>query len=139
MSRHVYTLKKPAGWHKERWREALPLGNGLTGVLIPGAIGEETIQFNRFDLWEDGADPPVPDITDAFRAMRKALDRGDYAAANDDNISRALREKGYEAWAGCPHPLGWLDIVFEPPALFRRYRRGLAEPAFLGILCIYPG
>lgn len=125
MSRHIYTLKKPAAWYKERWREALPLGNGLTGVLIPGAIGEETICFNRFDLWEDGDNPPVPDVTDAFRAQRAALDRGDYAAANDDNIGRALREKGYEAWCGCPHPLGWLEIRFVPSALFRRYRRGV--------------
>ena len=90
MSRHIYTMKKPAGWHKELWREALPLGNGLTGALIPGAIGKETIQFNRFDLWEDGEDPPVPDVTDAFRAQRAALDRGDTAAANGDALGRAL-------------------------------------------------
>ena len=125
MSRHVYTLKKPAAWHKERWREALPLGNGLTGALIPGAVGEETITFNRFDLWEDGDDPPIPDVTAAFRAQRAALDRGDDAAANDDNIGRALREKGYAAGCGCPHPLGWLELRFEPAALFRRYRRGV--------------
>ena len=125
MSRHIYTLNKPASWHKEHWREALPLGNGLTGALIPGAIGEETVTFNRFDLWEDGEDPPVPDVTEAFRAQRAALDRGDYAAANDDNIGRALREKGYAASCGCPHPLGWLEIRFVPPALFRRYRRGV--------------
>ena len=125
MSRHIYTLKKPAAWHKERWREALPLGNGLTGALIPGAIGEETITFNRFDLWEGGEDPPVPDVSAAFRAQREALLRGDYTAANKDNIGRALREKGYEAWCGCPHPFGWLDIRFEPPALFRQYIRGV--------------
>ena len=118
-------MKKPAGWHKELWREALPLGNGLTGALIPGAIGKETIQFNRFDLWEDGEDPPVPDVTDAFRAQRLALDRGDSAAANGDVLGSALREAGYEAWLGCPHPLGWLDIGFAPSALFRHYERGV--------------
>ena len=125
MSRHVVTMKQPAAWHKERWREALPLGNGLTGALIPGAIGEETVLFNRFDLWEDGEDPPVPDVTEAFRAQRAALDRGDYAAANSDNIGRALREKGYGARCGCPHPLGRLALRFVPPALFRHYRRGI--------------
>ena len=90
MSRHIYTMKKPAGWHGELWREALPLGNGLTGALIPGAIGKETIRFNRFDLWEGGEDPPVPDVTQAFRAQRAALDRGDTAAANGDALGRAL-------------------------------------------------
>lgn len=54
MSRHIYTLKKPASWAKELWREALPLGNGLTGILIPGSVGREEITFNRFDLWEGG-------------------------------------------------------------------------------------
>ncbi len=125
MSRHIYTLKKPAGWHKERWREALPLGNGLTGALISGAIGEESVQFNRFDLWEDGSDPPVPDVTEAFYGMREALDREDYTSANADVLGRALREKGYEARLDCPHPLGWLDIGFVPPALFRNYSRGV--------------
>ena len=56
MSRHIYTLKKPAGWHKELWREALPLGNGLTGVLIPGAIGHEQITFNRHNIYENAVD-----------------------------------------------------------------------------------
>ena len=125
MSRHVYTLKKPAGWHRERWREALPHGNGLTGALIPGAVGEDNIQFNRSDLWEGGSDPPLPDVTEAFYAMREALDRGDYDSVNRDNLGRALREKGYEAWLDCPHPLGWLDITFAPPALFRHYLRGV--------------
>ena len=41
MSRHIYTLKKPAGWHKELWREALPLGNGLTGFQ------QSTLHFAR--------------------------------------------------------------------------------------------
>ena len=125
MSRHIYTIKTPAGWHKEQWREALPLGNGLTGVLIPGEIGNETVTFNRHDLWEGGSDPPVPDVTSAFYTMREALDRGDYAAANRDNLGKALREKGYEAHLDCPHPLGWLGIRFSPPGLFRRYRRGV--------------
>ena len=82
MSRHIYTLRRPAGWHKELWREALPLGNGLTGVLIPGAIGREEITFNRHDLWEGGYDREIPDVTDTVRDMREALDRGDYEAVN---------------------------------------------------------
>lgn len=125
MSRHIYTLQKPATWHKELWREALPLGNGLTGVLITGSIGNESIQFNRHDLWEGGGDQPIPDVTQAFHAMRDALDRGDYAAANQDNMGVALREQGYATPIDCPHPLGWLDMTFEPSALFYHYRRGV--------------
>ncbi|MBQ7638202.1 MAG: glycoside hydrolase N-terminal domain-containing protein [Clostridia bacterium] len=79
MSRHIYTLRKPAGWYKETWREALPIGNGLTAALITGAIGEENIIFNRFDLWEDGCDPPVPDVTEAFFQCGRLLTNGTFA------------------------------------------------------------
>ena len=125
MSRHIYTLKKPAAWHKELWREALPLGNGLTGVLIPGSIGKEQITFNRFDLWEGGADREIPDVSDTLRDMRDALDRGDYQGANRENLASALREKGYGTPIDCPHPLGWLEMEFDPGALFKHYRRGV--------------
>lgn len=125
MNRHIYTLKKPAGWHKELWREALPLGNGLTGVLLLGAIGYESLHFNRHDLWEGGKDLPIPDVTDVLQDMRDALDRGDYEAANRNNLGVALQQRGYGAPIDCPHPLGWLDMSFEPAAVFKHYRRGV--------------
>lgn len=126
MSRHVYTLKKPAAWFGESWREALPLGNGLTGVIVPGAVADEHIQFNRHDLWHGGNDGgEIPDITDAFRRMREFIDAGDYVSANQDNLAKALREKGYGAMCECPYPLGWLDMIFVPEGMFRHYRRGV--------------
>ena len=126
MSRHVFTLNRPASWPHEEWREALPLGNGLTGVLIPGSIAAERILFNRHDLWHGGSDGgEIPDITETFRAMRGALDRGDYAAANRDNFMRALREKGYSSGPEVPYPLGTLRLTFTPEGMFRHYRRGV--------------
>lgn len=125
MSRHIYTLKKPSSWHRENWREALPLGNGLTGVLIPGAIAEESITFNRHDFWMGGGDEPIPDITHAFREMREMLDRGDYEGANRDNLMGALREKNYGVCPGAPAPLAFLDMHFTPTAPFKGYRRGV--------------
>lgn len=126
MSRHIYTLNRPASWPGEEWREALPLGNGLTGVLIPGSIAAEHITFNRHDLWHGGSDGgAIPDITEAFRAMRDAIDRGDYAAANQDNLMAALQEKGYSAGPEAPYPLGWLNLAFTPAGMFRHYRRGV--------------
>ncbi len=125
MNRHVYTLKKPASWYGESWREALPLGNGLTGVLIPGAIAEESIIFNRHDLWQGGGDQPIPDVADTFREMREMIDRGDYAAANRDNILHALQKKGYGTCPDSPYPLGRLEMTFVPTAMFKHYRRGV--------------
>ena len=90
MNRHVYTLERPASSLGQMWREALPLGNGLTGVLIYGAIGEETVHFNRFDLWEGGVDGSIPDVSDTFKKMREAVLSGDYLSANQDNLMHAL-------------------------------------------------
>lgn len=126
MDRHIYTMKRPASCFGEQWREAMPLGNGLTGALIPGAIAEERIQFNRFDLWHHG-DPgnAVPDVSDVFAEMRRSMDAGDYAAANQDNLRTALMERGYHCGMECPAPMGWLNISFAPGSVFRRYRRGV--------------
>ncbi|MCQ2431532.1 MAG: glycoside hydrolase N-terminal domain-containing protein [Clostridia bacterium] len=124
-SRHIFTLRYPASWHGETWRDALVLGNGLTGVLVPGAIGDESIHFNRFDLWHGGKDMEIPDISDTFRAMRSAIDASDYPAANKDNLMHALKEKGYTVGCETPYPLGWLDLHFEPDGIFRHYRRGI--------------
>ncbi|MBQ4353645.1 MAG: glycoside hydrolase N-terminal domain-containing protein [Clostridia bacterium] len=126
MNRHIYTLKKPASCYGEMWRDALPLGNGLTGVLIPGAAACESIHFNRHDLWHGGGEnSAVPDVSDAFRAMRKFIDDGDYASANRDNLRAALAEKGYKAGCEVPYPLGWLDFEFVPEKMFSHYRRGV--------------
>ena len=126
MSRHIFTLNRPASWPHEEWREALPLGNGLTGVLIPGSIAAEHITFNRHDLWHGGSEGGViPDITETFRAMREAIDRGDYTAANQDNLMTALQEKGYSSGPEVPYPLGTLNLTFTPEGMFRHFRRGV--------------
>jgi len=124
-NRHIYTLRHPASWPGEAWREALPLGNGLTGVLVPGAIGEECIHFNRHDLWRGSKDTEIPDVSDTFRAMRDAIDAGDYLAANQDNLMHALIEKEYTVTVERPYPLGWLDLHFVPNGIFHHYRRGV--------------
>ena len=126
MNRHIYTMRKPASWHGELWREALPLGNGLTGALVTGAIADESIQFNRHDLWHGKGDGgAIPDITETFRQMRAFIDSEDYVSANQDNFRQALREKGYRAFCESPYPLGWLDLKFVPDGMFRHYRRGV--------------
>ena len=131
MSRHIYKLKKPAAWHGEAWREALPIGNGLTGALIHGYIANERIIFNRHDLWEGGYDRPIPDVSDTFLEIRRLIDAGDFEAANKNLFQRALYERGYftelgyNTTVGTPHPLGTLHINFSADKLFRDYERGI--------------
>lgn len=124
-SRHIYTLKKPASWYGEMWREALPVGNGLTGALISGAIAQESIIFNRHDLWHGGSDTELPDISDTFRKMREYIDSGNYTDANQDNFMTALQEKGYCAEVETPYPHGYFDIDLVFDGMFHSYRRGV--------------
>ena len=126
MNRHILKMKHPASWHNDQWREALMLGNGLTGVLMHGAIAEERIQFNRHNLWR-GGNPggEIPDISETFRAMRKQILDGDYRGANKNQMEAALKEKGYAASPHTPTPLGTLLTFFTPEVMFTGYERGL--------------
>ena len=126
MSRHIVKMKHPAAWHGESWREALMLGNGLTGILVHGAIAEETIQVNRFDLWHGGnAGGEIPDISDTFAKMRSDIQNNDYAAANQNVMAAALRDNGYSAGPQVPYPLGYLKISYTPETVFHAYERGI--------------
>ena len=126
MNRHLITINHPASWHGELWRDALRFGNGLSGILMHGAIAEETIQCNRWDLWH-GGNPggEIPDISDTFREMREKILAGDYTGANTNMMAAALREKGYGASPEVPHPLGSLKISTEPETVFKNYKRGI--------------
>ena len=126
MSRHIYTLSYPASWHNEVWKEALPLGNGLTGVLVSGAIGYEKLHFNRHDIWTGSDDSmDIPNVSDAIAKMREYIDQGDYESANNEVVHEALKAAGYKAKASPPCPLGYLNMTFEPNGTFRHYRRGV--------------
>lgn len=44
---HTLKYNKPA----KKWREALPLGNGYTGIMIYGSLKKERFCFNEGTLW----------------------------------------------------------------------------------------
>lgn len=44
---HIIKYTKPAKF----WHEALPLGNGLTGVMVYGSLKREQFCFNDGTLW----------------------------------------------------------------------------------------
>ncbi|MBQ8641981.1 MAG: glycoside hydrolase N-terminal domain-containing protein [Clostridia bacterium] len=126
MNRHILKINRPASWHGELWRDALFLGNGLSGILMHGAIAEETIQCNRYNLWHGGSPGgEIPDISHTFAEMREKILSGQYAEANNNCMAQALRQKGYTASPEVPHPLGSLKISMEPETIFREYERGI--------------
>ncbi len=84
---NVLKYDRPA----EFFEEALPVGNGNLGALVYGRTGLERISLNDISLWtgepeknvrSDGAAPKIATV-------RRALDRGDYAAA--DSLQQFLQ------------------------------------------------
>ena len=43
----VMQSERPA----RRWKEAFPVGNGKTAVMVYGGIGRERLDFNDATLW----------------------------------------------------------------------------------------
>lgn len=120
----ILYMKRPASWPYELGREAIPLGNGRTGVLVPGSVGDEEIIFNRYDLWHWEKAGKLPDISGALQKMRELIDAGKYAEANDCMYD-SLNENGYVSSPGSPLILGSLKLHFKSDAPFSRYRRVL--------------
>ncbi len=123
--RHTMLLKRPASWRGDMWRTALPGGNGLTGVLMHGAVALESVQLNRHDLWHGGGRTgPLPDLSDTLANMRAAILDGNYREANG-MLSAALRDTGFREGLSTPYPLGLLQIRHTCTAPFTGYRRGV--------------
>ncbi len=124
--RHTILLKRPASWRGDMWRTALPGGNGLTGVLLHGAVAVESIQLNRHDLWYGGGrNGTLPDLSETLAAMRCSILSGRYQEANG-MLSAALSASGFHEGLSSPYPLGMLQIHHPCTGVFSAYRRGIS-------------
>ena len=115
-------MKRPASWPRELGRDAVPLGNGKTGALVPGSVGDEEIIYNRYDLWHWEKKSEIPDLHDTLQKVRNQIDAGDYETANDYMYNQ-LCNNGYNSKSGKPMILGSLKLHFETESLFSHYRR----------------
>lgn len=64
---HQMLFRKPL----DRWDEALPLGNGLTGCLIWGNGAPIRLSLDRADLWDTR---PAPEVLDREFTYRKLVE-----------------------------------------------------------------
>ncbi|MBR2335945.1 MAG: glycoside hydrolase N-terminal domain-containing protein [Clostridia bacterium] len=127
MSRNILLLKRPASVNKEMWKTGLPIGNGITGALVFGAVSEETIIITRHDLWHARENyKPLPDVSFALEEMRKKIDGGDYHGARNI-MYEALGDRGYPSFKeAVPFPLGSINLNYQHDGLFfKGYRRGI--------------
>lgn len=123
-SRYTLKLKYPASWWRNKWREALPAGNGTIGAAVLGAVADETIILTHSGLWQGGRVEPVPDVSHTLPETRKLMDEGRYAEANW-HLTNALKETGYRAKMAAPMPLADLVLTMGADQPFRRYQRSL--------------
>ena len=117
-------LKMPASWSSDRSMDSLPIGNGKTGALIYGAVKSENIIINRYDLWNSGKTPELPDISATLKQVRHLMDMGEFKQANY-LASDELKQKGYKASPASPFTLCNLKITLFNKKEFKHYRRVL--------------
>ena len=115
-------MRRPASFEGDWAREATPLGNGRTGILVGGGIGTEHIIFNRTDMWHRAYREELPDMSALLPEMRNLMDDGNYADANH-YMYDALKEKGFHCNYGLPQTLGELTVSYDTDSLFSKYRR----------------
>ncbi len=128
--------KKLTLWYKQpavKWQQALPLGNGHTGVMVYGGIKLERIELTENTCYsgeasdynnQEGAAQAVPEI-------RKALFKHDYKTAGELCERIIGRRLNY----GTNLPFGNLVIDFGHPAdQISDYRRELQLDNALSIV-----
>ncbi|XEC95808.1 glycoside hydrolase N-terminal domain-containing protein [Paenibacillus tarimensis] len=122
--RNVLLLKYPASWWKNKWREALPAGNGTIGASVYGAVQDETVLLNHAELWHGGRADTLPDVSGTLPQTRQLMDEGRYMEANWF-LTNALKDEGYEARMASPVPLADLKLSMPGEKAFQGYRRYL--------------
>ncbi|MCM2369369.1 glycoside hydrolase family 95 protein [Aporhodopirellula aestuarii] len=104
------------------WAEALPIGNGRLGAMVYGGVQQERLQLNEDTLWSGG--PHSYDNPEAYShlaTVRKLLDQGDYAKAEDVAQNMLGIPKYQQAYM----PLGDLFLDFPNDQSPSEYHREL--------------
>ena len=118
------TTQYPASWFGERWREALPSGNGVIAAAVYGSVNNETILLTHDDLWHEVVTMELPDVSATLPEIRRLLLENNSEAANP-LLTNALRKAGYSPDIGAPLPLGDIKIDMPVDQGFSNYRRNL--------------
>ncbi|UOQ48600.1 glycoside hydrolase family 95 protein [Gracilibacillus caseinilyticus] len=122
--RHKLILDYPASWWRNKWREALPAGNGEIGAAVYGAIHTETILLNHSRLWHLGEKGKLPDLSHTLEETRTMMDNEAFEEASW-HLTNELKKTGYNSTLQSPLPLVDLMLKMDNEQGFTQYRRGL--------------
>ncbi|MDY3941718.1 MAG: glycoside hydrolase N-terminal domain-containing protein [Eubacteriales bacterium] len=119
---HTLTMRYPAAWHGDMWREGAPFGSGIVGGLVYGSLWKEYICINHAKLWRGGKNSPLPDVHDRLPLVRQYLDDHNPREA-DRVLTTALREAGYDGDTTFPSPVCDIRLSRRASTSYRGYRR----------------
>jgi len=114
-------MVKPA----TRWQDALPSGNGSIGAMVYGSICNETILFNHEELWHEGSEMILPNISNNLSGLRELLEKKRYFEA-DSFLSEKFKDLGYEPSMPYYHPAFDMKVEMKSENEFELYKRTLS-------------
>lgn len=121
-AKNTIIMAYPASWWGGRWRDATPLGNGITGAGVYGSVNHETIAISRTNMWTNDEGREMPDVAETFAASKKLFEKGEYGRAIPLTVN-AMRAKGFTRNETYPVPLADLHIETDAETGFYNYRR----------------
>lgn len=102
--KNTMRFSQPSGWWGSQWREGLPLGNGVIGASVYGGAADDVIMLTHGDLWWQGKDSVIQDVSEKVKDVRKKIDDGDFLGA-EKILSTELIRKGFRPQLSYPLPL----------------------------------
>ncbi|MCH5154259.1 MAG: glycoside hydrolase N-terminal domain-containing protein [Clostridiales bacterium] len=120
------TLKfsQPSSWWGSQWREGLPIGNGVIGATTYGGATSDVLMITHGDLWWQGKDSALQDVSDKVPGVRKKIAEGDFVGA-EKILSTELIRKGYRPQLSYPLPLCDFIIDMKADKVVKEYSRTL--------------
>ena len=122
MTRHDIYQNKPASAFGHRWRDCTPLGNGYTGVTLYGGVSAEHLAVSRSDLWFNGREESIPDVSYALDTMR-TLGRAGKVVDACNIMYDGLNEAKYSTIVASMRTLGCVQFRFNCAGVYSHYQR----------------
>lgn len=122
--KNTLRFSQPSSWWGSQWREGLPIGNGVIGASVYGGAANDVIMLTHGDLWWQGKDSVLQDVSEKVKDVRKKLDDGDFIGA-EKMLSTELIRKGYRPQLSYPLPLCDFKIEMDLDRSAKEYSRVL--------------
>lgn len=117
-------FSQPSSWWGSQWREGLPIGNGVIGASLYGGAANDILMITHSDLWWQGKDSVLQDVSEKVKDVRKKIDDGDFLDA-EHILSTELIRKGYRPQLSYPLPLCDFKIDMNVDRAAKDYSRVL--------------